>query len=240
MLTAAYGVPASKINLGVAFYGRSQKGATALHGPTDCLADTSTFHDDMGAPQYYSIMDTISLFDQYWDNTAKVPYLMGKALSSAAGTFVSYDNKKSVGIKAQYIVNNNARGAIIWDMTGDYLETYPGSGVVAGTPLADTLSQGLCNSTAAVYDATLLDNTITLFPNPSNEQVTISTNIELPGTYQLKIMDMLGKEVKIGTYTLNKGSNKLSFEVNNVSNGYYFVGLENKTSTTRAPFIIHH
>ena len=73
-------------------------------------------------------MANMSLFNQYWDNTAKVPYLLGISPGIAQGTFVSYDNKKSVGLKASYIMNNNARGAIIWEITGDYLETTPNSG----------------------------------------------------------------------------------------------------------------
>ena len=40
LLTTTYNVPASKINLGVAFYGRSQTGATALHAATSCNANT--------------------------------------------------------------------------------------------------------------------------------------------------------------------------------------------------------
>lgn len=146
LLTSGYGVPAAKINLGVAFYGRSQTAATALHAATSCAEDVATFVDDLGTPLYYNIVSKMPLFNQYWDNTAKVPYLLGKPTLSAAGTFVSFDNKISIGEKAQFVKNNNARGVIIWELTGDYIETFPGSGIVGSTPLIDTLNQVFCAS----------------------------------------------------------------------------------------------
>jgi len=146
MLTQTYRVPASKINLGAAFYGRSQTGATALNQPTSGQADNSIFAADQGAPHYYNILTKMPLFDEFWDTTAKVPYLLGKANGPAAGIFVSFDNTKSMAIKAQFIKNNNARGIIIWEITGDYIETSSGSGIIASTPLIDTLNHIFCNS----------------------------------------------------------------------------------------------
>jgi hypothetical protein len=49
-------------------------------------------------------------------------------------------------LKAQYINTNNLRGAIIWEITGDYLETFTGSGVIAGTPLVSKLKAVMCGA----------------------------------------------------------------------------------------------
>lgn len=144
-LQTNYGVPANKIAAGVAFYGRSAKtvGNPGLHVASTGTADNITFQLDDGTPSYYNIMANMSLFSNNWDNTAQVPYLTG---NGTLKTFVSYDNKQSIGLKANYIKNNNLRGAIIWEITGDYLETSVGSGIIAGTPLADTLNQVFCNA----------------------------------------------------------------------------------------------
>jgi chitinase len=146
MLTQQHSVPTSKINLGVAFYGRSQTGATKLFNATSGNPDLNTFPNEKGASAYHAVMANLSKFDYFWDDVAKVPYLFGKAGGTAAGTFVSFDDKKSVGLKASYINDKGARGAIIWDISLDLLETAPGSGVVAGNPLADTLHKVLCGA----------------------------------------------------------------------------------------------
>lgn len=160
-LTTTYGVPSTKINIGVAFYGRSTTGSTALFATNSGNVDATTFPEDEGMPLYYNIEKRLNLFTEHWDATAQVPYLSGNSLN----TFVSYDNEASIGLKAAYIVNNNAAGAIIWEITGDYLETAEGSGIIAGTPLADTLQ------------AILLGN-VPFFPsinvsNPTNNEILV-------------------------------------------------------------------
>ncbi len=145
-LTNFYNVNRNKITVGVAFYGRSAKtsGTPTLHGPTNGSVDGATFWEDAGSPLYYNVMNNMNLFTNNWDASAEVPYLTG---NGALNTFVSYDNEQSIGLKAEYIVDNNLRGAIIWEITGDYMETTPGSGIISGTPLVDTLYNVFCNYT---------------------------------------------------------------------------------------------
>lgn len=220
MLTNTYNVPASKINIGTAFYGRSQTGATALHQATSCNEDNVTFQTDAGSPTYFNILAKMNLFNYYWDNTAQVPYLIGKPSGSAAGTFVSYDDKKSIGLKAQYIKNNNARGTIIWEITGDYIETAPGSGVVAGTPLLDTLNQVFCNSTPlSLDDKPKKGGLFTIFPSPFIRFFQIS-NLGASGT--LHVLDGSGYLLKV--VSLQKGENIIDME--EYPSGFYIARIQ--------------
>ena len=142
-----YNVPANKVNMGVAFYGRSAKtlNAPALFGAIDNhQVDNATFSADDGCPLYYNILPKLNLFTQYWDSSAKVPYLLGNVNLK---TFVSFDDTNSIALKAQYINNKNLRGAIIWEITGDYIETSIGSGVIAGTPMVNKLNAVMCGAT---------------------------------------------------------------------------------------------
>lgn len=145
-LTNVYGVSPSKITAGVAFYGRTTKtnGVPALFTPSLNQVDQITFPEDEGSPLYYNVIDRLHLFDEHWDNEAKVPYLTGK---NGLNTFVSFDDVTSITQKAQFIVEKNLRGAIIWEITGDYLETTPGSGVIHSTPLVNALNDVFCNYT---------------------------------------------------------------------------------------------
>jgi len=61
-----------------------------------------------------------------------VPYLV----NADARVFVSYDDEESIRAKARYIVDRNAGGAVIWEITGDFLPD-------GTTPLLDALRSGL-------------------------------------------------------------------------------------------------
>jgi len=222
LLTNTYNVPASKINLGVGFYGRSQLGATALHAPTSCSANTTIFFADDGSPLYYNINSNLSLFNQYWDNLAKVPYLLGKPSTSAFGTFVSYDNKLSIGLKAQYILDNNLRGAIIWEITGDYIETSTGSGLIANTPLVDTLNQVFCNAPTSVQLNDKL-NALLIYPNPTNGMVYIMDK-ELLGS-EMILTDVRGVILKVFT----KAEYGNGIDLTDFPNGVYILKTTSST-----------
>jgi chitinase len=223
MLTNTYGVPANKINIGTAFYGRSQTGATTLHQTTNCGEDNMTFQVDAGTPLYFNIIDKMNLFDYHWDNVAKVPYLTGKPSGSAAGTFVSYDNKQSIGMKAEYIVNNNARGTIIWEITGDYTETAPGSGIVGSTPLIDTMNYVFCHTTVTGINhlSNQKNDDFIIYPNPNKGMFNIQNNVNST----LYIIDTKG--VTMHTQLITKGENDIN--VVNLSQGVYIIKLENAT-----------
>jgi chitinase len=225
MLTTTYNVPSNKINIGTAFYGRSQTGATTLHQTTNCGEDAVTFSLDLGTPQYYNVVDKLNLFDYHWDNVAKVPYLTGKSSGSAAGTFVSYDNKQSIGMKAEYIVNNNARGTIIWEITGDYLETAPGSGVVASTPLIDTMNYVFCHTTVTGVNqlSNEKEEDFTIYPNPNNGAFNLQYSEEENAS--ISILDIKGAVLHF--QKIFKGENKIN--TSNLSQGLYLIKLENQT-----------
>ena len=135
-LTQEFGVPPQKVNMGVAFYGKALANCTELYG-SHTGYDGTTFWEDEGQPLYYNIMKNMDLFAYNWDNQVKCPYLLGNSIN----TFVTYDDPPSIAHKAQYVMDHDAKGVIIWELTGDYLETYPGSGQIAGTPLLDTIHQ---------------------------------------------------------------------------------------------------
>lgn len=65
--------------------------------------------------------------------------------SISNNSFVSFDNVQSAQEKAEYIADHNLRGCIIWEITGDYIETFPGSGQIADTPLSAAINEVFCN-----------------------------------------------------------------------------------------------
>lgn len=138
-LLTEQGVKPSKINMGVAFYGRTLKGFNgedpALFAAHEGRIDTERYPLHEGMPLYYRIVDEIDAYERGWDEVAKVPYLTNKKDSS----FVTYDDEESIRLKAEYVMDKKCAGVIIWDATGDYLVKRPGTLLISGTPLADQL-----------------------------------------------------------------------------------------------------
>ena len=56
-----------------------------------------------------------------WDNCAEVPYL----LSPSKKTLLSFDDKRSIQKKGQYLLEKKVAGFIIWEITGDVVNGRP-------------------------------------------------------------------------------------------------------------------
>ncbi len=125
LYTEQYGVPANKVNLGAAFYGTTYKNCTELYG-THSGRDQENFPDD--GFWYYDIVKNLDKFTRHWDEKAQAPYLLGKNFH----TFVSYEDEESVRLKAHYILEKNAGGLIIREITCDYMPD-------GKTPLLDAI-----------------------------------------------------------------------------------------------------
>lgn len=119
-------IPGSKINLGVPFYGHTYTHCVALNAPHH---GADTVHFSRFGAFYYDIHRQLAEFTRTWDDRAKVPYLV----SAARNELISYDDTESVRAKAQYVLDHHARGVIIWEITGDFLDD-------GTTPLLDAIT----------------------------------------------------------------------------------------------------
>jgi GH18 family chitinase len=182
----AKNIPANKITMGIAFYGRTQMctGTPNVYAQGNGQIDPN-FAGDSGSPQYYNILAQNSNYDYHWDSVAHVPYLTGK---NGHKGFVSFDDTSSIEEKAQFIVQKNLRGAIIWEITGDYIETFAGSGVIAGTPLLDKLNTTLCSGSVAIADAA--NSYFSIYPNPAHDVLYIQSPAPIP----LEIWNIWGQK----------------------------------------------
>lgn len=126
------GVPANKLVLGVAMYGRGWNGiesgtvnnpfaggdvATGDVGPID-----GTWED--GVLDYRDIEDNmlggmngegINGFEYFYDEIAEAPYLW----NYQTGELVTYENARSTKAKMNYVQQNNLAGAFSWEIDAD-------------------------------------------------------------------------------------------------------------------------
>ena len=89
------GVPASKLVMGMPFYGRGGDGYP-------------NFQD-------FNKVGHTREYRECWDEVAKVPYLANKAGKLVFG----YENPRSLAIKCQYILKQKLLGGMYWDYDGD-------------------------------------------------------------------------------------------------------------------------
>ncbi len=103
--------------MGGPFYGRGWQGVAS--------ANNGLFQTHSGVPQgtwepgnfdYDDIKDNyLPTYTRYWHDEAQVPWLY----NPATGIMISYDDPESLGIKSQYIVDNNFGGMMFWELSGD-------------------------------------------------------------------------------------------------------------------------
>ena len=140
----AAGLKPSQMNLGIGFYGRVPKRAVepgidwskpdAQKNPVtqpyfepaqielfkslgvDLSKDTYVKYNDIVAKL---INDPQKRFSQHWDDEAKVPWLSVQSADGKALFALSYENPRSVAIKADYIKSKGLGGAMFWEYGAD-------------------------------------------------------------------------------------------------------------------------
>ncbi len=111
------GISASKLILGIPFYGKKYTDATAL-GATAMYSSSITY-SSIVSTYLDHLSDTVK---RYWDDTCKAPYIY----DSVNGIFISYDDAESIGYKVDYLKANGWAGIFSWQDgqdSGDILLT---------------------------------------------------------------------------------------------------------------------
>ena len=109
----AAGIPARKLVLGVAFYGRAFNGVNPAH---DGLNQPYAHFE--GAPSYAELVEKWIGHDgfvRHWDERAKAPFLW----NPATRTFVTYDDPESIREKAEYVRAKVLGGMMFWELSQD-------------------------------------------------------------------------------------------------------------------------
>ena len=77
-----------------------------------------------------------------------------------------------------------------------------------------------------------------LFPNPANEQLNITLDLQQPSTIWLNITNILGQKVLSSVRNGATGTNTMATNISALSSGTYFIILCNGYSTSTRKFII--
>ena len=109
----AAGVPAQKLVVGVPFYGRAFADVRAdNHG-----LDQPYGHYEGDHPWAQLVAGFIGRdgYERFWDDVAREPYLW----NAQTRTFVSYDDRQSLALKAAFVKTHHLGGIMYWEQSQD-------------------------------------------------------------------------------------------------------------------------
>mmetsp|Transcript_56406 Transcript_56406/g.119893 ORF Transcript_56406/g.119893 Transcript_56406/m.119893 type:complete len:702 (+) Transcript_56406:36-2141(+) len=126
------GAMKNQINVGLAFSGQSFRGGKYMGDVcktnwAGVCSDTQSWQEDGGAPQYHSIYKKMSDMTLSFDQQTMTPLAYNNQGA------VSFDDPRSICLKAEYAISNGLNGFTITDLTGDMLDD-------RSTPLLDALN----------------------------------------------------------------------------------------------------
>jgi len=218
------GVPASKLGIGMDFYGYIWSGGSGT--PTGGV--TAPDQSWTTAPTVQSNVPYSQIMDQYyssandkWDSGAQAAYIsIVDNSNSANDKFISYDNASTAQSKVNYVRNNGLGGMILWELGGGYRANMPAG---QQQPLLEAVKAAVGGSVVSNPDTTPPTVSIT---SPSNGSVLSGTlNITANASDNVGVASVLfnvdGKQVgntlsispflvSLNTGTLTNGSHTIS------------------------------
>ncbi|MGY8946105.1 MAG: glycoside hydrolase family 18 protein [Flavobacteriales bacterium] len=103
------GIPSYKIIIGAAFYIKTFKDVSDINNG---IFQEATYNKSYNQINFGDVKDN---FEFFWDSVAKAPY----AYDSKNKIFATFDDKKSISLKAKYAKENNLGGIMFWQLMND-------------------------------------------------------------------------------------------------------------------------
>jgi chitinase len=106
------GIPLNKLVLGAAFYGRI---FDSVPNVNNGLKQPGKFRKSIPIRMFEDSISIDNTFQYFWDDSAKAPYYY----NSATQSFITFEDKKSIGLKTSYAAQNGLYGIMFWQLTED-------------------------------------------------------------------------------------------------------------------------
>eukprot|EP00554_Chaetoceros_debilis_P007329 CAMPEP_0194076696 /NCGR_PEP_ID=MMETSP0149-20130528/3460_1 /TAXON_ID=122233 /ORGANISM="Chaetoceros debilis, Strain MM31A-1" /LENGTH=1024 /DNA_ID=CAMNT_0038757527 /DNA_START=190 /DNA_END=3264 /DNA_ORIENTATION=+ len=202
------GAPASKIGIGLAFYGRSFAYASGLNTPHSGI-DANNWESDDGIPQYFSIINRFGDMTSVRHDVSKTPFAFFKGGSG----LVSYDDERSICEKTEYVIDKDLKGFLIWELSSDLMPDLT-------TPLLDAVNEKLLkpdmNCAGGTYTIapsqtcwTSVPTTLTPTTAPTGSPSSNACS-EIPSAeFFLRIHDKKGPQYKECKWLAKQSENKI-------------------------------
>jgi len=117
---------------------------------------------------------------------------------------------------------------------------YNANNAVNITLLTNAITSALEDFSVGISDPTMV-NDIKIYPNPADNQVSLSFSSEKSGSCELAIFNNLAVQVCQPKYLdLKQGENIINVTTEELINGIYFAHLKTDTGIKKAKFVVSH
>ncbi|MFP4242597.1 MAG: glycosyl hydrolase family 18 protein [Chitinispirillaceae bacterium] len=218
------GVPASKFNIGMAFYGRT---FADCQGPNTSYTGPGS-GEEPGMIYYSSVAEKLAdgSYSYCWDEQAKVPYCL-----SADGEYCSYDDTASVRMKAQYCMDKGYGGAIIWELKSDFMAD-------GSQPLLAAAANTLLQQTTPVKRVRKPQGLGFVCDNRSGK-TKIRFSLAKGADLSLSLFDLSGRAVYTYNRKFSRGKHSFILPVGkNLAAGNYLLRMEKEDRVHTSSFTV--
>ena len=106
------GVPANKLVIGAATYGRMWEGVSSTQNG---LYQSGKFKQGLDYNKFDKELTAAQGWKTYWDDLSKAPY----AYNAQKQLFITYDDSRSMTLKTQYAMDQRLSGIMYWEIMND-------------------------------------------------------------------------------------------------------------------------
>ncbi len=160
------------------------------------------------------------------------------------GNVISIAGNNSLQIKMSDWGNPGSNDSIaitIWDKFGGlwYASNWTGTKTAEQKLGGGNLNVASNNSFArTIIDEFAALNEISVYPNPNMGIFTVSFESDANGTYEIMLIDLLGRTVSTVTYSAHQGNNITEFQINDLTPGIYNLVLRNNSGINSTKRVI--
>jgi len=107
-----HGVAKNKLVIGAAFYGRMWEDVSAINNG---LYQSGKFKAGVDYKNIIQELTPANGFQYFWDDATQAPYVY----NAAKKLFATYDDKRSIKMKTDYVFAQGLQGIMFWELTED-------------------------------------------------------------------------------------------------------------------------
>jgi hypothetical protein len=156
--------------------------------------------------------------------------------AATAEDVANYSINNGINIESvtQHAFNKAQVNLTVTELSGDYMLTVQNVKDLSGNVMDEQSKE----FSYVGIEELFLNGEVKVFPNPADQQLNVSFNALQNVDLNIYLADVSGRIVKVQNYASHQGENSLTFDLDNVSNGIYFLNIQGEQSSLRYKVVV--